>query len=68
MLKEHLEKYKKNCQYLSPDIQNEFISLLADGVIDKIIVQVKEAKYFTLLLDETSDIKTGTSFVYSSIC
>ena len=56
VLKEHLEKSKKNCQYLSPDIQNEFISLLADAVIDKIIVRAKEAKYFTLLLDETSDI------------
>ena len=56
MLKEHLEKSKKNSQYLSPDIQNEFISLLADAVIDKIIVRAKEAKYFTLLLDETSDI------------
>ena len=56
VLKEHLEKSKQNCHYLSPDIQNEFISLLADGVIDKIIVQVKEAQLFTLLLDETSDI------------
>ena len=56
VLKEHLEKSKKNCQYLSPDIQNEFISLLADAVVDEIILQVKQAKYFTLLLDETADV------------
>ena len=56
VLKEHLEKSKKNCQYLSPNIQNEFISLLADAVVDEIILQVKQAKYFTLLLDKTEDV------------
>ena len=37
-------------------IQNEFISLLADAVVDEINLQVKQAKYFTLLLDETADV------------
>ena len=27
VLKKHLENSKQNCHYLSPDIQNEFISL-----------------------------------------
>uniref|UniRef100_A0A1X7V699 TTF-type domain-containing protein n=1 Tax=Amphimedon queenslandica TaxID=400682 RepID=A0A1X7V699_AMPQE len=56
VIKEHLENSKKNCHYLSPEIQNEFISLLANAVVDKIVTQVEQAKYFTLLLDETSDV------------
>ena len=56
VLKKHLENSKQNCHYLSPNIQNEFVSLLADGIVDKIIVQVKEAQFFTRLLDETSDV------------
>lgn len=56
VLQEHLEKSRRNCHYLSPDIQNEFNLLLADAVINKIIAQVKEACHFSLLVDETSDI------------
>ena len=40
---------------LSYDNQNELITLMSKTVIDEIINRVKQAKYFTFLLDCTRD-------------
>ena len=57
LLEEHLKTARGNCTYLSPDIQNELITCLANSIVKKICQEVKEAfKYFTILLDETSDM------------
>ena len=42
--------------YLSHDIQNEFIALLATAVRGKILDEIREAKYFGILFDSTPDI------------
>ena len=42
--------------YLSHDIQNEFITLLATAVRGKILNEIREAKYFGILFDSTPDI------------
>ena len=59
-LNEHLQKYgnpgKGNVSYLSATICDEFISVLAKAVHDKIVSEVKEAKYFGVSIDSTPDI------------
>lgn len=59
VLSEHLTKIRsgQRCTvtYLSPQIQNEFIELMGTQVRARIIEQIKEAKYFTLILDGTPD-------------
>jgi len=55
VLKHHLEFAPKNAHYLSPATQNELISLLGDAVQTEIIREVKEAGFFTILMDETLD-------------
>ena len=55
LLRNHLETAGANCTYLSPYIQNELILSLANNIVYKICQEVKDAKYFAILLDEASD-------------
>lgn len=63
VMKEHLinirlagERQHSSISYLSPDIQNEFITLLARCVKNKILSEIREAKYYAILFDSTPDI------------
>ena len=58
VIKEHVDRItndKIRDHYLGPSIQNELINLLAAAIKSKIIEKVKEAKYFSVLLDCTPD-------------
>ena len=56
ILQQHLQKAGKNATYSSPDIQNQLICAMADKVLENILVKVKEAKFFSILVDETPDV------------
>ncbi|XP_042210127.1 uncharacterized protein LOC121857953 [Homarus americanus] len=66
VLKEHLLEVKhaipsqtsgrRVSSYLSPNIQNEFICLLGNNVKEKILADIKKAKYFGILFDSTPDM------------
>ncbi|XP_045466791.1 zinc finger MYM-type protein 1-like [Harmonia axyridis] len=63
ILAEHLDavkdsqetKKRMQVHYLSAEIQNEFISLCAEHVMEKILNERKLAKYFSLIVDATPD-------------
>ena len=44
----------RNATYLSADIQNQFIQATADEVLSEIVKEVISAKFFSLLVDETT--------------
>lgn len=46
----------RTVSYLSPQIQNEFIHLLASTVRNQLISDIKRNKYYGLLFDSTPDI------------
>ena len=53
----HLEHSKSpKVSYMSPDIQNEFISVLSDHVKSKLVNEIKSAKYLGMRFDTTPDI------------
>jgi len=59
VLREHVLRANLGVQqttYLSPQIQNEFIVLLGDHVRKHIINDVKQAKYYSIILDSTPDV------------
>ena len=42
--------------YISPETQNQFISLLASNVRNKLLKDIKRNKYYGILLDSTPDL------------
>ena len=55
VLRSHLEKAPRNAMYTSETIQNELIAVVASTIQEKIIKDIKDAKYFTILADEVAD-------------
>ncbi|XP_073351679.1 uncharacterized protein [Aegilops tauschii subsp. strangulata] len=63
VIKEHVDRItndKIRDHYLGPSIQNELINLLAVAIRSEIIRKVKEAKYFSVLLDCFLDVNDTT--------
>lgn len=55
ILKLHLEKPSK-LKYMSPLIQNELITLVSEEILINIRQKIKEAEYFSIIADTTTDI------------
>lgn len=59
-LSEHISKYgnkgKGNVLYLCSIICDEFLSLMNNLVLKKIVAEIIEAKYFSVIVDSTPDI------------
>ena len=61
----HLKESTSNATYLSPYIQNEFITLIGKEILSSISSEVKDASYFAVIADETTDklLKSQLSIV-----
>ena len=56
VIKHHLEFSKRNETYLRLKVHNDLISALSDCTSHQIVDNVKNAKYYSLILDGTIDI------------
>lgn len=57
-LEDHLRTAKKNALYTSFLIQNEILETCGSLIQTNVIEQVKKSKYFSVLIDETTDVAT----------
>lgn len=59
-LAEHLERYankgRGSVSYLSHQICNEFLEVMKTKLVETFILEIKEAKYFSIIVDSTPDI------------
>ena len=53
---EYVENGARNCTYLSNRAQNDLIHAMGDLVLRNIVEDVKLAKVFTVMMDETTDV------------
>ena len=56
VVKSHLDELPNNAKYTSPDIQNDLLSVMGSIVLERISIEVQEAQYYSLLVDETKDV------------
>ncbi len=57
-LQNHLETAPKNAKYITPKIQNELIASCGAEIEEEIVTEIKKAKYFSVLEDETMDVSS----------
>ena len=53
---EHLKNSPRNARYTSKTIQNELIEVVGKYICNEIIAEVKKSKYYTVIVDEVTDI------------
>lgn len=54
VMKNHMENSRN--KYLAPESQNELISVIGDRIRETILNQIKQSKYYSIILDCTSDV------------
>ena len=55
VLKEHFSTAARNAQYHSPTVQNELVAACGEWIQEKILQEVRKAKYFSVCADEAAD-------------
>jgi hypothetical protein len=56
ILRQHLDNAVKNATYISKTTQNDIITTTGNIIRNKIIERVRNAKFFSVLVDETTDL------------
>ena len=56
ILSEHLKNSPRNARYTSKTIQNELIEVVGKYICNEIIAEVKKSQYYTVIVDEVTDI------------
>ena len=55
-LKEYLQNAPRNAKYTSKTMQNQLIDIIGKHIQMKILDEVKEAKFYSVIADEACDV------------
>lgn len=55
-LHKHFESTSKNATFVSKTVQNQLINICGSIITDKLIKEVKDSVFYSILCDETSDL------------
>ena len=58
-LAKHLNETSRNALYTSKTTQNQIIGCIGEHIRDKIITEIKEAKWYSLLCDGASNMSSA---------
>lgn len=61
-LKDHLKHSPENAKFVTDKTQNELINICGQIIQERIISEIKESKYFSLLADGTTDVSNDEQF------
>jgi hypothetical protein len=69
-LKHHLKTAGQNATYISKTVQNDLINICGTIIQEEIIKEVRAAKFFSILCDETTDTskKEQITFILRYVC
>jgi len=56
IMRELLENPKNTVKYLSPTIQNELITTLSNSLERQLILEIKSAPFYSVIIDTTQDM------------
>lgn len=56
ILDKHLKNTTSFASYTSPNVQNEIITICGNLIQENILKKIRNAKYFSILVDETQDV------------
>lgn len=62
-LQNHLLPSQSNATYISKTTQNELISIMGSLILKKVLDRVKQAKFYSAIFDETTDISKISQLV-----
>lgn len=57
-LSDHLVKAARNARYLSPKIQNDFISINGDLIRQRVVEECNRSLFWSVMADEATDVST----------
>ena len=67
VLKEHFSTAARNARYHSPTAQNELVAACGEWIQEKILLEVRKAKYFTVCADEAADVSKSNFHLYCDL-
>ena len=56
ILKKHISTSQGNAMYVSPSIQNQLIGCIGDWILESVLKEVREARFYSVLADEAVDV------------
>lgn len=65
ILENHLKDSHAKATYISPIIKNELIECFRKDIIFKILKDIEEAKYYSIIFDETTDVSASSQMSLS---